>query len=245
MKMQENARLVLSRLTEIKKMKHSTLLLAMVITCLSLATAIAQTDQALKLDVPVKWRAETVKLPPPFAPKVSLKGKAKVYFSPGWGEQDSDQFFTYAFLFQTEAEPKFDKELIKKELLAYFGGLAAEVSGDKVDAATLKMTVKEIKVASEGSPGSTTKPAVADGKRFTAELKWTEPFFTESQQTLKMELVSKFNEAEDKNYLMVCVSPQDPKSKAEPNVKVWQELRKIQASFCNPKGSVKTPSETK
>ena len=50
-----------------------------------------------------------------------------------------------------------------------------------------------------------------------------------------MEIVSKFNEEEKANYLMVCVSPQDPKSKEAASSKVWKELRKIQEGFVTPK----------
>ena len=105
-------------------------LLLFVSAFLSLVSGVE--GQVPKLNVPANWRSEKVALPPPFAPKVKLKGKAQVYFSPGWSKKDSDEFFTYTFLFQTEAEPKFDKKVIKKELLAYFGGLASAVSRGKV-----------------------------------------------------------------------------------------------------------------
>ena len=87
-------------------------------------------------------------------------------------------------------------------------------------------------------PGEAKGPA--NDNRFEAQLKWTEPFFTKSEQTLNMEIVSKFNEKEKANYLMVCVSPQDPKSKAEASSKVWKDLRKIQKGFVKPK-KMETP----
>ena len=192
--------------------------------------------QTLKLDVPAKWRTESVALPPPFAPSVALKGQAQVYFSPGWGNKDSDQFFTYAFVFQTEAEPKFEKTVVKRELLAYFGGLAFAVSGGKVDPATFEMKVEQVKVDSEGE--------LANSQRFNAELNWTEPFFTKSEQTLNMEMVTHFNAAEKRNYLMVCVSPQAPKGTTEASSKIWQEMRGIQAEFSgHSQGEEQTPEK--
>lgn len=203
-------------------MKFGTLLVAFVFSCLSLVSGVD--GQTLKLDAPEKWRSESVKLPPPFAPKVSLKGEAKVYFSPGWGKKDSDEFFTYIFLFQTEAEPKFDEKVIEKELLAYFGGLAAAVSRGKVDPKTFKMTVKEMKQDSE-------KKGEADSKRYSAQMKWTEPFFTKAEQTLHLEVVAQFNTEDKKNYLVVGASPQDPRSRSLASSKVWQQLRKVQTDF--------------
>ena len=215
------------------KTKTCALLVAIVFSGLCLEVS-ASGQEAIKLDAPANWRSESVKLPPPFAPEVKLKGKARVYFSPGWPKKDSDQFLTYAFLFKTKAEPKYDKKLIEKELLAYFGGLAMRVSRGAVKPSSLKMQVKEVKPAS-GEP----KVSAIDN-RFEAQLKWTEPFFTKSEQTLNMEIVSKFNEKEKANYLMVCVSPQDPKSKAEASSKVWKDLRKIQEGFVKPK-KMETP----
>jgi len=215
------------------KTKTCALLVAIVFSGLCLEVS-AFGQEAIKLDAPANWRSESVKLPPPFAPEVKLKGKARVYFSPGWPKKDSDQFFTYTFLFKTKAEPKYDKKLIEKELLAYFGGLASRVSRGAVKPSSLKMQVKEVKPAS-GEP----KVSAIDN-RFEAQLKWTEPFFTKSEQTLNMEIVSKFNEEEKANYLMVCVSPQDPKSKAEASSKVWKDLRKIQEGFVKPK-KMETP----
>ena len=216
-------------------MKTFTLLLTIVFSSLCLE-ANANGQEALKLDAPTTWRTESVKLPPPFAPKVGLKGKAKVYFSPGWPKKNSAQFFTYAFLFKTKAEPKYDKQLIEKELLAYFGGLASRVSRGKVDPATFEM---QVDVVSEEK-----QVTAANSQRFQAQLKWTEPFFTKSEQTLNMEIVSRFSEAENANFLMVCVSPQDPKSEVAASSKVWQELRKIQEGFRKPKESETQESPT-
>lgn len=221
-------------------MKSVTFLLAIVLSCLTLVSGVE--GQSLKLEAPDKWRSESVKLPPPFAPKVELKGEAQVYFSPGWGKKDSDQFFTYTFLFQTEPEPKFDKKVIEKELLAYFGGLASAVSRGKVDPAKFKLSVTEAKQG-EDKEVSGDKQDSKKNKRFNAALKWTEPFFTKSEQTLNMEIVTRFDEEEKKNYLMVCASPQDPKSKAEASSKVWQQLRKIQAGFSKSRKTTEMPEK--
>ena len=226
--------MIKSLFTESKtKMKTCALLVAIVFSGLCWEVS-AFGQKAIKLDAPANWRSESVNLPPPFAPEVKLKGKARVYFSPGWGKKDSDQFFTYTFLFKTKADPKYDKKLIEKELLAYFGGLASRVSRGAVKPSNFKMEVKEVKRAAGE------KELPVNENRFEAQLKWTEPFFTKSEQTLNMEIISKFNEKDKANYLMVCVSPQDPKSKAEASSKVWKELRKIQKGFTNPK-KMKTP----
>ena len=217
-----------SRQKQIPSSKTGALLSVVVFLSLCLEASV-NGQEALKLDAPSNWKTELVKLPPRFAPKLGLKGNAIVYFSPGWSRRKSDQFFTYTFLFKTEAEPKFDEQLIKKELLTYFGGLAARVSRGKVDPATFEMEVNKVE------PVSGEKQASANDSRFAAQLKWTDPFFTKSAQTLNMELVSRFSETEKANYLLVCVSPQDPKDKAEGSSKVWQELREIQESFINPK----------
>ena len=207
-------------------MKIGTLLLFAVLCLLSLASGVD--GQVPKLDVPANWRSEKVALPPPFAPKVKLKGQAQVYFSPGWGKKGSDEFFTYTFLFQTEPEPKLDKKVIERELLAYFGGLASAVSRGKVDPATFKLNVKEVKkeVKEKAEGKEEAETEFPNSKSYKAELKWTEPFFTKSEQTLHLEIMTRFDAVKEKNYLVVGVSPQDPKSDAKASSKVWQQLRK-------------------
>ena len=221
-------------------MKNLALLVVIVLSCLSLASVVE--GQAFKIDAPKKWRTESVALPPRFAPKVSLKGKAKVYFSPGWGKKNSEQFFTYAFLFQTQARPKFDEKVIEKEILAYLGGLAKAVSRGKVDPDTFKMSVTRVAVDSESKQAETTS---ASGERFNAVLEWTEPFFTKAAHTLNMEIIARFNATDKKNYLMVCVSPQDPKGTTESSSKIWQQLREMQASFIKDETKVKVETNSK
>ena len=217
-------------------MKNCSLLLLVFVSLLFLASGVE--GQVPKLDVPANWRSETVKLPPPFAPKVELKGKAQVYFSPGWGKKDSDEFFTYTFMFQTEAEPKFDRKLIKKELLAYFGGLASAVSRGKVDPANFKLDVMEVK---EEAKKNAEAKAETDIKKFKAKLEWTEPFFTKSEQTLHLEISARYQAAAEKNYLVVGVSPQDPASNAKASSKVWQQLRDIHGEYQNAESSAEIP----
>ena len=215
-------------------MKNCPLLLLFFVSLLFLASGVE--GQVPKLDVPANWRSETVKLPPPFAPKVELKGKAQVYFSPGWGKEDSDEFFTYTFMFQTEADPKFDRKLIKKELLAYFGGLASAVSRGKVDPTAFKLDVAEVK-EEEAKKDAEAKAETSDIKKFKAKLEWTEPFFTKSEQTLHLEIGARYDAAAKKNYLVVSVSPQDPASDAKASSKVWQQLRDIHGEYQNAESS--------
>ena len=230
-------------------MKNCTRSLLLVLFFLSFVASVD--GQEPKLNAPANWRTEKVTLPPPFAPKVKLKGKAQVYFSPGWSKTKSDQFFTYTFLFETKAEPKFDKKVIETELLAYFGGLASAVSRGKIDPATFKMNVKAVKNATkpeaeneaEAEPDPKSNSKSTSSKNFQAELKWTEPFFTKSEQTLHMEIVARFDAAKNKNYLIVGVSPQDPKSRTKASSKVWQQLRKIRGEESDADKPAATPEK--
>ena len=232
-------------------MKNCTRSLLLVLFLLSFVASVD--GQEPKLNAPANWRTEKVTLPPPFAPKVKLKGKAQVYFSPGWSKTKSDQFFTYTFLFETEAEPKFDKKVIETELLAYFGGLASAVSRGKIDPATFKLNVKPVKQATNPGAGnkseaeaeskSNSKSKSTNSKSFKAELKWTEPFFTKSEQTLHLEIVARFDAEKNKNYLIVGVSPQDPKSRTKASSKVWQQLRKIRGEESDADKPAATPEK--
>ncbi len=177
------------------------------------STLYAQELQELKIEAPEGWRSEGVDLPPAFAPELKLKGRAELQFGPGMFDKDADHFFTYVYAFRTEAEPKFDEDVITSSLLAYYQGLAKRVSRDRsvdVDSFTLKLEKPEQQSDSVDA--------------FTGQLVWTEPFATNAQQTLTLKIESRFDEDSKKNYLFVCASPSDDEE-------IWKQLLEIRDGF--------------
>src|SRR5947209_1572388 len=76
---------------------------------------------------PSGWGKESIKLPAPFAPKMTWKGAEELRFAPKWLQPDSENFFSYTLFFWLDADQKLDKATCEKELHAYYEGLATAV----------------------------------------------------------------------------------------------------------------------
>jgi len=80
------------------------------------------------LVAPDNWRKETIEFPLSFAPSIDYKGTEYVRFAPGWGKKGSEEYFTYAFLWYLDEDPKLSSSTLESEFEAYFDGLIAAVS---------------------------------------------------------------------------------------------------------------------
>src|SRR4051812_41200275 len=77
-----------------------------------------------KLAFHTEWKGERIELPPSFAPAMALQGIEEIRFAPGMFNPKSDSFFTYALVFSVPKTQELTPEVIKRELLAYYRGLA-------------------------------------------------------------------------------------------------------------------------
>jgi len=173
------------------------------------------------------WKGERIELPPRFAPAMTLKGIEEIRFAPGMFDAKSDAFFTYAFVFSVPKEQELTPELIQKELLAYYRGLAEAVSkgkGRPVDGGKFTFAMlpaKDATTTPEKIPSSTKVV------QYTGELNWIEPFATAQPQVLHFEIQAWADPATGRNYLFVCASPKVP---SETDA-TWKELRQIRRTF--------------
>lgn len=79
------------------------------------------------LTAPDGWRKESFQFPLAFAPAIAYEGTEHVRFSPGWERFDSDEGFSYVFLWDVKAKPVAPED-IEDHLEAYFNGLMSNVS---------------------------------------------------------------------------------------------------------------------
>jgi hypothetical protein len=90
------------------------------------------------LPIPKDWGIERFLIPISFAPQIPYKGVEDIRFAPGWGKVNSDEYWTYAFLWYLEGSPQIDASVIAGNLKAYYTGLIEiNRSRDSIPAATL------------------------------------------------------------------------------------------------------------
>ncbi len=180
-----------------------------------------------KLIFNTEWKGERITLPPSFAPEMGLKGIEEIRFAPGMFDAKSDSFFTYAFVFSVSADQKLTEDVIRKETLNYYRGLArAVLKGKGLDVDADKFTF-DLKIANavKDAPESIAKPETVT--HYSGKLDWVEPFATAKPQSLHFEIQTWSDTTTVRNYLFVCASPRKP-AEADP---IWKELRRIRRGF--------------
>ena len=69
------------------------------------------------------WGIERFPIPIDFAPKIPYKGVEDVRFATGWSKPESDEYWSYAFLWYIEGQQVIDSKTIENNLSMYFDGL--------------------------------------------------------------------------------------------------------------------------
>ncbi|MDF2475005.1 MAG: hypothetical protein K0S24_488 [Sphingobacterium sp.] len=69
------------------------------------------------------WGIERFPIPIDFAPNIPYKGVEDVRFTIGWSKPESDEYWSYAFLWYIEGQQVIDSKTIENNLSLYFDGL--------------------------------------------------------------------------------------------------------------------------
>lgn len=75
------------------------------------------------LPIPKDWTIERFLIPISFAPQISYTGVEDIRFTPGWAKANSDEYWTYAFLWYLDNSPETDAQIIAENLKNYYTGL--------------------------------------------------------------------------------------------------------------------------
>ena len=113
--------------------------------------------------VPAGWKSELIPFPLEFAPLIQHTGAEELRFPPGFFDEKSGEYFSYAFIWRTTDAAEIDAKQLGGELSIYFQGLTAEVDRAK------KRIEKRDGIA---------VTATANGARFDLVAKTYDPFTT-------------------------------------------------------------------
>ena len=73
--------------------------------------------------IPTGWGIERFSLPTDFAPKINYKGVEDVRFTPGWGDLNSDEHWSYSFLWWIDGNITINADSLQTTLKEYYTGL--------------------------------------------------------------------------------------------------------------------------
>ncbi|MBC9933155.1 hypothetical protein [Chitinophaga qingshengii] len=102
------------------------------------------------LGEPAGWSVERMKFPIEFAPSINYQGYEDLRFLPGWGNQQSEEYWSYCFLWWLEEQPQLDKTTLESYLKAYYEGLVdrnigrRQIPADKIVPVKVQLTPAKI-----------------------------------------------------------------------------------------------------
>lgn len=103
--------------------------------------------QALVLPTPKGWNKEAMIFPIDFAPGIPYKGMEELRFSPGWSQAESEEYWSYTFLWLIGDKSTVTTPLLNTYLKEYYTGLINS-NVDKTKRDSLTITDVEVKIES-------------------------------------------------------------------------------------------------
>ncbi len=70
-----------------------------------------------------EWRSEVLEFPLLFAGDLEYEGEEHIRFAPGWGEKNSEDYFSYVFLWILQNDPNLNASALENAMNSYFDGL--------------------------------------------------------------------------------------------------------------------------
>jgi hypothetical protein len=165
---------------------------------------------------PNKWQVERFPIPIDFAPQISYKGVEEIRFAPGWADQKSEQYWSYAYLWWLEGEQKVNAAILESNLTAYYQGLvgrnitSSKIPSNKV--VPIKVSIKPTKTQAEDIVSYTGSISMLD-------------YMSSKPIVLNCLVHVKKCKSENTTAIFIELSPQ---SYTHP---IWREMNRIYSSF--------------
>jgi hypothetical protein len=168
------------------------------------------------LSSPQGWDVERFLIPISFAPDIKYKGVEDVRFTPGWGSAQSNEYWSYAFLWYLDKTPEMNSKVIEHNLTAYYTGLiGSNIERRKIPAE--KITPVQVSV-------SETKTDKGDIKTFTGSINMLD-YMEQRSITLNCVVHLKSCEGRSNGFVFYQISPK-PFGDS-----VWKGLQQLWTNF--------------
>jgi len=184
------------------------LLVALLLPIVSVASSAEEPALPFTMPIPDGWKTETIPFPLRFAPQVDYEGVEELRFAPGMFKPESEEFWSYAFVWWVPAATAISAETLRADLNAYYRGLASEPENPKIHT---KITLMDDPA---GGP-----------QRFEGTLETIDSFVTKEPVSLNVHIEVIACEMQGQIGVFFELSPQ-PQGHA-----VWEQLRGIREGF--------------
>ncbi len=154
------------------------------------------------------WRSEVIEFPLEFAPSLQFLGTEYVRFSPGWGEQDAPDYFSYAFLWVLEQDIMLSSKKIETYMEKYFNGLMTTVS--KSDQNSLQKNIVSKAFFEK-----------INDEMYVGKILTYDAFTTKKEVSLNVIVNYSFCKLQNKHCILFTISPQTPEHQ------IWKKMKKL------------------
>jgi len=183
--------------------------------CVFITQSAFTQEEELLLQIDEPWRSEQLTFPIGFAPSLDYKGIEEVRFAKGWGKPESEEFWTYTFLWYLDEDPSVTTTRLEKDIEAYFNG-------------HMNLVGKGNGLTDIPSTNVVFVPDSSNERSYIGKAKVFDAFFTKEMQTLNIKAVSDYCKATNKYTVLFTFSPQE---RTHP---IWKTLNGITLSKgCN------------
>lgn len=170
-----------------------------------------QTSKYLSvLEAPDTWRSEFIPFPISFAPSIDFQGVEEVRFAQGWANKDSEEFWTYAFIWTLDKDPQLHEESLQSTIETYFNGLSQVVAKSKDDPTDLSLR-----------PTTALFLKTPNNLGYIGKVHIYDAFFTQASLTLNAQVEKSFCQKLNKHLVFFKFSP------LARNHKVWENFKDV------------------
>ena len=170
-----------------------------------------QTDVENILIADDDWRSEVLEFPLIFANDLEYTGEEHIRFAPGWGEADSEDYFSYVFVWRIQENPDWTPRDMETILNTYFDGLMN----------TGKLTQFQFFTSIPETQSSFRQGKVYD---YEGTVEIYDVFFTSQKTLLNVKVKNEKCSGTNVNLVWFYLSPQ------EASHPVWDKLKSVRST---------------
>ncbi|WP_339695955.1 hypothetical protein [uncultured Roseivirga sp.] len=150
------------------------------------------------LEADSTWSKELFQFPISFARGINFQGVEVALFPKGWSNEQSPEFWSYAFVWEVNANQQVTKPVLEGSLQLYFDGLLGIETWKKSDESI--QNTKVLLMEKETNKSTS---------RYTGHLDIFESRYTQKPMTLKVTIEQRYCEQIKKAVILFKFSPKD------------------------------------
>ena len=169
-------------------------LLILILFVINSAISFSQEHETV-LTAPENWQSEIIPFPMGFAPAIDFVGFEDLRFAPGWNDPNSEEFWTYFFVWYIETYGAMTESKLTETINSYYDGLMGVDMHNQADTTKSNQLDKTFCLFIKTDEG------------FSGKMRVYDRFFTKDYLTLNIKVRETFCPKTDKQIIFCDISP--------------------------------------